>query len=186
MTRVARQASPRPSSAEPGGQETAPKRTGPGPVATAAAEALKGADGDVKVATRALLAQVRKQRALRDALTEPLLEAACYQAVSAQMRQQRHRVWTPPNYSAGGNGARVIALATSLLDFPLPGGRRLGEATRAEVAAAAELYRSYADDMGHKARWLALVAQSVPDGGKVGEVLDEARLAELQKESRDA
>lgn len=156
------------------------------PVSQAAADALQAADGDVRKATEAMLAAVRKSRRLRDALTEPLLETACYAAITAQCRKQRSRIWTPPNYSEAGNGDRVIALARTLLDFPLPGGRRLGDATRAEVVDAARFYTSHAEDMAHKARWLARVAEAVPDGQRVADALDEARLARLQEDSRDA
>lgn len=200
MRRVPRQASGRVSPAARGGRKiiaglqeaieaahSEPEgRPALSPVSQAAVEALVGADGDVKAATAVLLKKVRQSRQLRDALTEPLLEQACYNAITAQCRRQRRQIWTPPNYEAGGNGDRVIALARSLLDFPLPGGRRLGEATRDEVVDAARFYAAQADDMTHKARWLARVAEALSDAQCVADALDEARLAELQKEARDA
>ena len=155
-------------------------------VAETARECLEKAGGDVRAAVPLMLERVRKNRALRDALTEPLLSDACYGAIRNECRIQRRDVWTPPNYSKGGNGARVIALATSLLDFPLLGGMRLADATREQVQKSAEFYASQSADMGHKARWLQLIAQSVPDEKRVADVLDEARLAELRRETSDA
>lgn len=148
-----------------------------------ARECLEKAGGDVRAAVPVMLARVKANRELRDALTAPLLSNACYDAIAQECRVQRRHIWTAPNYAPGGNGARVIALATSLLDFPLPGGKRLADATRAEVAHAAEFYVSQAADMNHKGRWLRLVAQSVRDDQRVADALDETRLAELQKEA---
>lgn len=163
--------------------ETAKK---PSPVTVAALSALKKADGDVRKATELMLAAVRKSRALRDALTEPLLATACYAAVTMQRRQQRQHIWTAPGYTAGGHGQRVIALATTLLSFPLPGGLKLAEATRAQVAAAADFYATQASDMHHKARWLRLVAAAVPEDGRVADVLDETRLEAMRTEASNA
>lgn len=197
MIGAAQQASQRPGRAARGGRkiieglqeaveavrsDSVEERPALSPVSKAAAEALAKADGDVKAATAAMLAKVRKSRPLREALTEPLLEQACYAAITKQCRRQRNIVWTAPNYTAGGNGQRVIALATSLLDFPLPGGRRLGEATREEVMAGAQFYRGHADDMAHKARWLARIAAELKPEQRVADGLDETRLAALQKE----
>ena len=155
-------------------------------VAETARECLEKAGGDVRKATPLMVERVKASRVLRDALTAPLLSNACYDAISAECRQQRRHVWTPPNYTADGNGARVIALATSLLDFPLPGGKRLAEASRGEVAQAADFYATQAADMSHKGRWLRLVAQSVREDQRVADALDELRLAELQKEAANA
>ncbi len=186
MIGAAQQASQRRASAARGGpEEPAVPEDKPrlSPVSQAASEALAKAGGDVREATKAMVAKVRKSRQLRDALTEPLIEQACYAAITAQCRKARSRVWTPPNYSEGGNGERVIALARGLLDFPLPGGRRLAEATREEVIAGAQFYRGHADDMAHKARWLARVAAELQAEQRVADVLDETRLAALQQES---
>ena len=64
----------------------------------------------------------------------------------------------------------------SLLDFPLQSGVSLRLATREELRTAAEAFYAQADDMRHKARWLALVAAEFP--------CSEARLAELVEQSR--
>lgn len=161
------------------------------PVADAAKAALEANNGDVKAATAALEQRVRASRALRDMLTDPLISNACYDAIRRQCHVERRQVWSPPveklvaTRVAGAH--RVVKLAAgNLLTFPLPGGKKLGEATRAEVAQAANFYQSQSDDMGHKARWLQLVQQSIPDGKTVADVLNDKRLRELQKEARSA
>ena len=158
-------------------------------VAEAAKAALSAANGDVREATRAMENAVRSNRKLRDELTDPLLSNACYTAVSAQCRVERRKVWTPPaeklvaNRTTGSH--RVVQLAAgTLLMFPLPGGKKLGEATREEIAEAAQFYDAQATDMSVKARWLRLVAQSVPGNKTAGDVLTDKRLRELQEAAR--
>ncbi len=160
----------------------------PDPVADAARKALAEADGDVRVATKALERAVRGNRALRDALLEPLVATACYSAVTAACRQERRKVWTPPTdklVRSRVHGAyRIVQMAAgNLLAFPLPGGMKLAEATREEVAEATRFYDAQSVDMSWKARWLRLVAQSIPTGKRVGDVLTDKRLGELQAEA---
>ena len=163
-------------------------------ISEVARQAFTAADGDVKLAAEAMEQKVRKDRALRDALTDPLLAGACWAAVSQQMRMQRRTIWNAPIVANEPKPQapavrehidRVVHLATGTLSmFPLPGGKRLAEATREEIVAGAEFYSQRAADAGHKARWLQLVAQSVPSGKTAGDVLTDERLAELQTEAR--
>lgn len=161
-------------------------------VALVAAEVLKEADGDVRKATEMMERRVRENRALRDALTEPLIAAACYDAVRGQIRALRKQVWTPPVYS-GASGApevqrsRVTALAQSnLMMFSLPGGKPIARATLAELLKASEFYTEQGRDMVHKGRWLALVAARVPADKFVADALTEDDLRALKEEARDA
>jgi hypothetical protein len=146
--------------------------------------ALEKALGDTSQAARLLADEVRKNKSLRVALLDPLIEYACHQAVNLECRNNRDKVWSPRNIMRGteADGVRAVA-ARNLLIFPLPGGKALGVANRAEIEFAAEFYRKQSDDMSHKSRWLRLVAQSVPDGKKAEDVLSNDRLAELQKEA---
>lgn len=158
-------------------------------IAAAAKAALDAAGGDVREATRAMERKVRQDRILRDELTDPLIGTACYSAVAAQCRQDRRKVWAAPNETVASHRAaganRVVQLASgTLLMFPLPGGKKLGEATRDEIAEAARFYESQAGDMATKARWLRLVAQSVPGDSKASDVLTDKRLRELQEVAR--
>ena len=170
---------------------TAQKKAEPkDPVADAAKSALEAANGDVKAATAVLEKQVRGDRALRDTLTDPLISNACYDAIRRQCHVERRQVWAPPAeklVATGVTGAhRVVKLAAgNLLTFPLPGGKKLGEATRDDVAEAASFYKSQSEDMGHKARWLQLIGQSIPADKTVADVLTDKRLRELQSEARN-
>lgn len=161
-------------------------------IADVARKALEDAGGNVDKATEMFEAAVRQSRALRDQLTEPLIAEACRAAVRKEVREERRTVWVvptakPAQVDVKAQADRVVQLAAGTLAmFPLPGGKRLGEATREEISTAAEFYGRQAADMGAKARWLRLIAQSVPDGKKVGDVLSDARLRELQQEAARA
>jgi hypothetical protein len=151
------------------------------PVTQAAREALLAADNDVLKATEALRQRVKGNPALFRQLMEPLVHDACYDAVRAQCRVQRSAIWSPPVHRAD-SADRVKALAQSnLMSFPLPGGLRLGDATREDVVKAREFYASQADSMAHKARWLELVAQSLTGRKTVAKALTETRLQELKE-----
>ncbi|WP_312595489.1 hypothetical protein [Brevundimonas sp.] len=168
--------------------------TGAELVNDAARRALADAGGDVREAARMLEIAARSTLPLRDALTDALVAGACWDAVNGQVRKERQRIWSAPraveaapNRQSQEQASRVVHLASGTLKmFPLPGGKRLGEATRSEIAAAAGFYERQAGDMAHKARWLQLVAQSVPEGKTAGQALTDERLAELQAEVRDA
>jgi hypothetical protein len=77
-------------------------------------------------------------------------------------------------------------MMSAFLDFWIGSGLRLRDAMRAQVAAKAADYGKRSADTGHKARWLTLIAQSIPEGKKVGAVLSEERVAELWQQTRDA
>jgi|SRR5882724_4986386 len=87
---------------------------------------------------------------------------------------------------------RVVALAEAvsscLLDMPLAGGKKLRDASHAEVMAQIDRYEKLSGNMAHKARWLRLIAQSVPTwppGKPVGKVITEQRALELFEEARN-
>lgn len=136
---------------------------------------------DVADATEKLEAAARKDKALREYLTEPYLSRACYEAVRSEYRAERAVLWTAPNYTQGGNGNRVREHARSLLDFPLPNGKRLRDAKRADLLEAAEFYAKQAANMQSKADWLSRIAEIV-GRRKVENALSEHDVAALREE----
>ena len=134
---------------------------------------------DVHEATNKLERWAKSNRDLYEYLTAPYLSRACYDAVRSCCRHDRKALYTAPNYTKGGNGDRVHQHAHSLLDFPLPGGKRLRDATRADLEAAANFYRQQAKDMANKADWLEAIAAKVGKK-KVGSVLSAEALRSLK------
>lgn len=148
---------------------------------------LESANGDVIEAAKLMEHEVQADDVKYRALMDPLLATACYAAVSQACRGARRDVWTAPNYTAGGNGDRVHAMAAgNLLLFPLPGGKPLGEATKAEVIEAAVFYGKQASDMTVKARWLTRIGEQLTDEKTVAKVFTEESLRTLQTEVRNA
>lgn len=146
-----------------------------------AKEHLEAADGNVRVATETLMYQIKRDKKLLAQLTDPLLATACYTVITSLCRQERRKIWTMPTYTVNEQGKRVAALAEgNIMSWPLPGGKRLGEATREDIWFASDFYEKQGKDMLHKSRWLTLVGQSLPDNTIVKDVLSEERLLELK------
>jgi len=124
------------------------------------------AKGDVERAARIMQRKVQNDSALLAQLSEEFIRITCVDTVGSILRRARRLTWLAPNYDAGGKGGRVRHLAEGnkemLMQFPLPGGKPLGEANADEVREASDLYGKQSKDMGHKARWLALIAARLP------------------------
>jgi hypothetical protein len=146
-----------------------------------ARKALDAANGDVVKAVTILERKARSEPLIANALVMPLLKTACYDAIRAVCRHDRRKVWTSPNYSAGGNGERVHQLASSLMDFPLPGGKKLAQATRDDLQEAGKFYGMQADNMAHKARWLLAIADRLEGRKMVKSCLSESDLVSLKE-----
>lgn len=124
----------------------------------------------------------QKNNELMRYLTEPFLKQACYEAVRTECRDKREKIWTAPNYTKGGNGHRVMNHAVSLMDFPLPNGKRLQDAKRSDLLEATEFYSKQAKNMQHKSNWLQRIAERV--GRKtVKNAFSEEELAKLKEET---
>lgn len=148
-----------------------------------ARESLDKASGDTTAATEALVARLLSSKALlRAVIANAVADAVSYR-VEMSMRTRRRDIVAA---TTGPGRAGVVSLARgltmALLDMPLANGVRLRDASRAQVVEQATRYERQAADMGRKARWLTIIAQSTPPDRKVGEVLTDARAAELWNE----
>jgi hypothetical protein len=150
-------------------------------VQEAAQLAMERADNEVQAATAILEDMACNDPDLYNALLSPFLNVAAYEACRALCRQQRQKIWTAPNYDQGGNGHRVLDHAMSLMDFPLPGGKRLRDATKADLEEASSFFAKQAADMSHKARWLSAIASKVKGKKTVADVFDADSLAKLRE-----
>jgi hypothetical protein len=155
----------------------------PPSLAAMARAALRECDNDTDAAVRMVVGILTNDI---DALRR-LIRAAIDDAVSYRVEMAlRHKRASIIKATTSTRGA-VVALATgwtaALLDMPLANGVALREATREQVVAQADRYRATATDAGHKFRWLVLIAQAVPPGKVVGDVMDDERAAELFKET---
>jgi hypothetical protein len=119
--------------------------------------------------------------ALFERLVTPLIHQAVEGAIRFVHIRSNRSAWKG---TATSSGDGLEALAESLLaSFRLPGGILLREATASDLKDAANFYRSQANTMAHKARWFDAIAARI-GRKKVGDVLDEAAVRELQDSTK--
>lgn len=162
----------------------APLETAPATLPALAREHLRASSGNARAASASLLRTLLADRAALRAVIEAAVRDAVVYRVESAVRHRRAAVIASAERDRKG---AVIALArgisASLLDMPLAGGVRLGDATRDQVTEQADRYEAISSDTGRKARWLRLIAQSVPPGRIVSDVMDADRAAELLQEA---
>lgn len=146
-------------------------------------EALTRQNGMVDDAVNEVAGLLRKDvKLLRSVVEAAVRDALTYRA-SMAVRHDRAAII----HRATNEKANVLALArglsASLLDMPLAGGIRLRDCERSFVQREADRFDGLARDCGRKARFLAHVAQSVPEGKTVGQVIDDGRALDLWKEA---
>jgi hypothetical protein len=153
-----------------------------------AKDELEKADGDIALATANMQVRVFND----ETLYRQVVHTACQAAVLNEVRQTRSTIWNPPPPPTTETvRSRVAALAAgtrqSLFNFPLWDGQKLGDATRDEILATAQNYRSRAQDMYGKSRWLEMIAAAMPAGVVAKRVFTEAKLQALKiKAEREA
>lgn len=145
-----------------------------------ARRAMAQAGEDVGEATRILEQWARQNTRIWKAVTEDFLAQGCYAVVRGVCRQERRAIWHSPGYDPGGSGARVRGHARSILDLPLPGGKRLRDATREDLQEASGFYARQARQMAVMAEFLEAVAGKVKGRKTVGDVLTEKQLEQMK------
>lgn len=135
-------------------------------------------------AVDALLAMMHADPALYRLAMQKHERRIAQDHIAGARSRQRSLAWNKPKRPMAADvliGSLVTATTEiSLLYFPLPSGRRLGEAERSEVIEAAKQYNAQARDMNAKALWLAAVAEAMPAGSVVKDVLTENDLENLR------
>lgn len=142
--------------------------------------------GDTRAAAESLFRRLQGSPALYAAVADPLVQAQCWHLIGQVKRKARTAVWNAPNYEKGlsdaADNVRHLSNANRTLmdDFPLPNGKRLGDATHADLIEAMTFYGQQARDMQSKAGFLAAVAGRVKGGKRVRDVLKETDLVALR------
>lgn len=162
----------------------------------AAHDALDKASGEIKNAAVLMAAEAHKNPVLAQAIQATWIDRACYEEVRKMVGKNRGarenlrnaRRRTSERSPFGGNDKTgIIAMAQSnardLMNFELWGGKRLGDATGQEVRQSANNFYAQSFNMSMKGRWLALVAQKVPEDKIVGKTLTSEDLETLRLEA---
>lgn len=147
-------------------------------------EAFEEREGDVEKTVNYMVTQLSNDKKLLRATIEAEVRMLVSDRVHRQIRQQNAAIVS----AAGRDSVVVLAggLVRSFLDWRFSDGSKLRDADRAKVAEKAQEYQERADTNGHRASWLRLVAQHLPDGKIVGDVMTEDRLLELFNEAKHA
>ncbi len=154
------------------------------PAPSLVTRAWNDSDGTIEDAIGILFDYAGRDKTFISEHLPALLKAWCRDEISGLVGAIRLKAWRPPNMSETGNGARLrAAFKMTLLDFPLPGGKRLGDASAQDVRDGATHYALLAADTAHKARWLFKVADAVPDDEMVSQVLTDTDLRKMQEET---
>lgn len=118
------------------------------------------------------------------ALLQPFEDGALRAICRRETQTVRREAWTRPAAPDSRVQHLIGVNRANLLDFPLPGGKRLGRAGKAEIAVAAAAYERQGADMLLKARWLATIADRLPEGKVVADVFSDADLERLREDAR--
>jgi hypothetical protein len=117
-----------------------------------AAVAYAEVGGDYGRATETLKERLRADANLLAAVLEYLIDTQCAQMIRAMAGLERREIardvrirqaeseWTLPDNASGG--VRALARYRGVLDFPLPGGKKLADATMGDVIEAERFYRT--------------------------------------------
>ncbi|MDH3913880.1 MAG: hypothetical protein OEU09_21580 [Rhodospirillales bacterium] len=149
----------------------------------AAREELERAKDHVPLAAERLADLVIKQPGYA-ALRDEMVEAGCRDLLWRILQQRKRHLLEGRN--ATQHGERLVNLHRSLLDYPLPGGKRVRHADKKTLTAAAVHYRRRAASQRDLARWLERLAKGLAPGQTVEEVYDEAAARHLQKDAKHA
>lgn len=139
-------------------------------------------DADLDKRVAALLRAVKRIPEVYAEMMAPHEVPAARLLLRDSQRQERGALWARPTEP----DARVAALAAgnSLLDFRLPSGIRLRNATADEVGAAADFYTKQAADMAWKAKWLGQIVGRIKKDKTVGDCLTDADLIAIREKTR--
>jgi len=143
----------------------------------------KANEGDMPAAIEALAACITTDAELRATLMASIIRAWCRDQISAYVGSLRIAALGSGAQNHRGERLRAV-IGMTLFDFPLPGGKRLGDANAAEIAQGAQAYAETATDATHKSRWLQAVAAKVGKRNRCEEALTLAQLEALMEAAK--
>ena len=163
-------------------------------IAELAEAALSDADGDVEAAANALadrliaIPEIVKRHIREWALDWS--KAQIQSTLKARRQSIIRHMAAPSDAFQSALTAAVSNEYRRMMDMPLWGGLRLGDATAAQVRESALKYEAMSADMRRKASWQKIVADAVEknsdsDTATVSETLPENTLIRLWEESSE-
>lgn len=141
-------------------------------------------EGDMPGASNELYRRITSDQDALNEILPGVLLTWCREQVGGFVGSIRlASIQAAPDADQSSRIRRVIAV--TLFDFPLPGGKRLGDANAGEIRDGAAAYGRTAQDALHKARFLNRVAEKVGRKNKAENALTLAQLEQIFEESRN-
>jgi hypothetical protein len=141
-------------------------------------------EGNISDATNALMERLLQDRLALEEVSKAAIYIASKDISHEVIQKRRQKIEARANNGRGAVVALAAGISAALLDMPLTGGAKLRLATRELVMEEADRAETIGRRQFHKAKWLRLIAQSVPNGKSVGDVLDDKRAQELWDEAK--
>lgn len=174
-------------------------------MAKLAAVSLEGCGGDWDKAFAALRRLLTDDRELYERLIDPIIDDKCWDAIRHAAHRQRKDLQRematptpllplrpqqelphlrPPNPDKGVPGIEAM-VARKLYNYPLPGGKRLGDATPDDILKAGNYYRTLEATYRREARWFEMIHEAMQGGSCVEKVLPIAALERLRRRAEE-
>ena len=151
-----------------------------------ARKTLRETGNDADEAETVLFDRLSEDKALMRSLISAAVKSAIGSSVAVVLSTQRAAAYNSIGaIERGKAGVKALAngIASALLDMPLADGTRLRDATKIEIAEAADLYEKRASTYSHRARFLRAVSDALPAGKKCGAVLTEAKARQIYQKA---
>lgn len=141
-----------------------------------AREVLDANHGDPEQA-RIEMAERLAEPETRRALAEDAIATAVRAKIAAVRTYERAAIIRDQEKEAQGIARRAGAVDRAFMDFPLPFGGKLADATKHDIHRAADHYEISAATQQRRAAWLRKIADMMPENVHVSAALTEAQLA---------
>jgi hypothetical protein len=145
-------------------------------------QAYEQADGNFDKATNLIEEWLDENPTLREEIAQSLVRQAIRDHIQrfASGIRTTFYVKRPPGKD---NTRGLERLAEQALkkwyDLPLPGGKKLGDAMKDEVKAAADYHLDLGRTHNSRGKFLSALAGSIPEGKKVRDVITEKKIEEI-------
>lgn len=140
--------------------------------------------GDIRGASDALIKRLLADRAALEEVVGAAVRSAVSDFSSGVIRKRRRVIGDRAESGRGAVVALAAGISAALLDMPMTGGAKLRNASRDLVIDEANKAAGLAKTYTHREKWLRAIAQAVPNGKSVGEVVTDQRAQELWDECK--
>jgi hypothetical protein len=135
-----------------------------------AAEEMGNANNNVPRAVIAMQSRISADPVLYQALIVPIIKNALWEAASRSRRSLRSAIdrnrsssQSSRRSSRRSSRARIrLVAAATMMEWPLPSGKAIGDATKSDLRAARQVYQSQIAPLTIRERWYGLVENKLP------------------------